>query len=329
MKVAVYHNNNDIRLEERPKPKINEGEILVKIMSSGICGTDVMEWYRAKKKPRVLGHEISGEIVEAGNKVNNFKVGDRVFVTHHVPCGNCKYCLEDNHTACETLHTGNFDPGGFSELVRVPKINVDNGTFLLPDNVSYEEGTFIEPLACVVRAHRVINLKKHHKVLVLGSGVSGLLNVMHANHIGAEVIATDIDDYKLKKAEELGADKVINAKLYFECKADKIIVCAGAMSAVKQAFDNIDRKGTILLFAIPQEDIKLPNLDIWRNEITITSSYGAAPKDLQESLELIKSKKINVNGLVTHRFSLKDIGKGFKLAAKPDNSLKVIIEPNK
>ena len=328
MKVAVYYNNNDVRLEERPKPKIGDGEILVKIMSSGICGTDVMEWYRAKKGPRVLGHEISGEIVEC-NKAKNFKVHDRVFVTHHVPCNNCKYCLEDNHTACETLHTGNFDPGGFSEYARVPKINADNGTFLLPDNVSYEEGTFIEPLACVVRAHRVIKLKKHHKVLVLGSGVSGLLNIMHAKHIGAEVTATDIDDYKLKKAEEFGADKVINAKSDFECKADRIIVCAGSISAVKQAFDNIDRKGTILLFAIPQEDIKLPNLDVWRNEITITSSYGAAPKDLMESLELIKNKNANVRDLVTHRFSLEDIGKGFKLAAKPDNSLKVIIEPNK
>ena len=328
MKVAVYYNNNDVKLEERPKPKINEGETLVKIMSSGICGTDVMEWYRAKKGPRVLGHEISGEIVECNN-VKNFKVHDRVFVTHHVPCNNCKYCSEGNHTACETLHTGNFDPGGFSEYARVPKINVDNGTFLLPDNVSYEEGTFIEPLACVVRAHRIINVKKSHKVLVLGSGVSGLLNIMHAKHIGAEVAATDIDGYKLKKAKEFGADKVIDANSDFECKADKVIVCAGAMSAVKHAFGNIDRKGTILLFAIPQESIQLPNLDIWRNEITITSSYGAAPKDLQVSLELIKNKKINVNGLITHRFSLKDIGKGFKLAAKPNNSLKVIIEPNK
>ena len=136
-------------------------------------------------------------------------------------------------------------------------------------------------------------------------------------------------DYKLKKAKEFGADKVINAKSDFEYKADKVIVCVGAGSAVKQAFDNIDRKGTILLFAIPQEDIKLPNLDIWRNEITITSSYGAAPKDLQETIELIKNKKINIKDLVTHRFSLEDIGKAFNLVAKLDNSLKVIIEPNK
>ena len=326
MKVAVYHNNNDIRLEERPTPQINDGEILVKIKASGICGTDVMEWYRTKKGPRVLGHEISGDIIESNN--DKFKILDRVFVTHHVPCNNCKYCLEDNHTACETLHTGNFDPGGFSELVRVPKINVNTGTILLPDTVSYEEGTFVEPLACVVRAHRVINTKKTHKVLVLGSGVSGLLNIMYAKHLGAEVAATDVDDYKLNKAKEFGADEVFNASSDLNYKADKIIVCAGVMPAIKQAFNNIDRAGTILLFAIPQENIQLPNLDIWRNEITITSSYGAAPKDLQESLDLIKNKKINVKDLVTHRFSLDKISEGFNLAAKPDNSLKIIIEPN-
>ncbi len=325
----MYYNNNDVRLEERPKPKINDDEILVKVIASGICGTDVMEWYRTKKGPRVLGHEISGQIVKVGNNVKNFKVNDRVFVSHHVPCNNCKYCLEDNHTACETLHKGNFDPGGFSEYVKVPKINVDSGTFLLPNNVSYEQATFIEPLACVVRAHRIINTKKIHKVLVLGSGVSGLLNIMYAKHIGAEVAATDIDEYKLKKAREFGADNVINANSSFNYKADKIIVCVGSMKAVKQAFNNVDRKGTILLFAIPQESIELPNLDIWRNEITITSSYGAAPKDLQESLELIKNKKINVKDLVTHKFGLDKIGEGFKLVASPKESLKVIIEPNK
>lgn len=328
MKVAIYHNNNDVRLEEIPKPKISDGEILVKVIASGICGTDVMEWYRTKKGPRVLGHEISGEVVEIGSNVTNFRVSDRVFVTHHVPCNNCKYCLEDNHTACEILHTGNFDPGGFSEYLRVPKINVDNGTFLLPENVSYDEGTFIEPLACVVRAHRVINTKKNHKVLVLGSGVSGLLNIMYTKHLGAEVIATDIDDYKLKKAKEFGADKAINANSDLDFKADKIIVCMGAMNAVKQAFKNIDRKGTILLFAIPQEDINLPNLDIWRNEITITSSYGAAPNDLKESLELIKDKKINVKDMITHKFPLEEIGKGFKTVTEAKETIKVIIEPN-
>ncbi|MFZ5800704.1 MAG: alcohol dehydrogenase catalytic domain-containing protein, partial [Candidatus Omnitrophota bacterium] len=146
MKVCVYYDNKDIRIEERPKPQIKAGEILVKIRASGICGTDVMEWYRIKKAPRVLGHEISGEIEES--KAEKFKVGQRVFVSHHVPCNKCKFCREGNHTACETLHKGNYDPGGFSEFIRVPKMNVESGTYVLPAGVSYAEGTMIEPLAC-------------------------------------------------------------------------------------------------------------------------------------------------------------------------------------
>jgi hypothetical protein len=187
-------------------------EILLKVKASGICGTDVMEWYRAKKAPRVLDHETTGDIVDIGEGVKKFNVGQRVFVTHHVPCYECKYCLEGNHTACEVLHKGNYDPGGFSEFIRVPKMNVEHGTFLLPENISYEEGTMIEPLACCVRGQKVINIKENHTVLILGSGVSGLSNIQLAKLRGARVVATDVDNYKLKKAEEFGADEVIDAK---------------------------------------------------------------------------------------------------------------------
>ncbi|MCK4883177.1 MAG: alcohol dehydrogenase catalytic domain-containing protein, partial [Candidatus Omnitrophica bacterium] len=147
MLVAKYYNNSDIRLAEMPVPTIGPGEVLVKVAASGICGTDVMEWYRVKKAPRILGHEIAGEIVEVADDVEKYKIGQRVFVSHHVPCNTCKFCLAGNHTVCETLHTTNFDPGGFCEYVRAPRINVDRGTFLLPDEVSYEEGAFVEPLA--------------------------------------------------------------------------------------------------------------------------------------------------------------------------------------
>jgi len=325
MKVAVYYNNKDVRIEERPKPEIKEGEILVKMIASGICGTDVMEWYRIKKAPRVLGHEISGEIVES--KSDKYKVGQRIFVSHHVPCNKCKYCLEGNHTACETLHKGNYDPGGFSEFIRVPKINVEYGTYLL-ENVSYEEATMVEPLACVVRGLRIINVKEGQTVLVLGSGVSGLLNIQLAKLKGANVIATDINEYRLKKAKEFGADRVINAKEDFNIKADLIIVCTGAYQAIEQAFRCIDKKGIVLFFAVPQKDIKIPNADFWRDELTITSSYGAAPEDLEEALELIKNKKINVSDMITHKLPLEDIQKGFDIVAKAKNSLKVIIKPN-
>ena len=323
MKVAVYYNNNDIRIEERPIPKISDGEILVKMKASGICGTDVMEWYRIKKAPRVLGHEIAGEIVESKSK--KYKPGQRVFVSHHVPCGKCKYCLEGNHTACETLHNGNYYPGGFSEFIRVPEINVDTGTYLLPKNVSYGEGAMIEPLACAVRGIRLINIKKEHSVLVLGSGVSGLLNTQLAKLAGAKVIATDINGYRLNKAKEFGADEVVNAKEDFDIKADKIIICTGAMQAVRQAFRCIDRKGTILFFAIPDKNIEIPTVDFWRNEITLTSSYGAAPLDLEESLELIKNKKIDVKGMITHKLPLEKIQEGFKIAAEAKESLKVVL----
>jgi len=324
MKVAVYYTNNDIRIEERPIPKISDGEILVKMKASGICGTDAMGWYRIKKAPRVLGHEIAGEIVESKSK--KYTVGQRVFVSHHVPCNNCKYCLEDNHTACETLHTGNYDPGGFSEFIKIPKINVDNGTYLLPENISYEEGAMIEPLACGVRALRLIDIKKRHTVLILGSGVSGLMNIKLAKLISAKVIATDIDDYRLNKAKEFGADEVIDvSKEKVNVKAERIIVCTGAYQAVKQAFECIDRKGIILFFAVPEKNIEVPNVDLWRNELTITSSYGAASVNLKESLDLIKNKKVNVKDMITHKLPLEKIQEGFKLVTDAKESLKVVL----
>ncbi|MGZ4161168.1 MAG: alcohol dehydrogenase catalytic domain-containing protein [Neobacillus sp.] len=326
MKTAVYYNNNDIRIEERPKPEIKKGEILVKVKASGICGTDLMEWYRIKKAPRVLGHEMTGEIV--GSKSDKFKVGQRVFVSHHVPCNECKYCLSGNHTACETLHKGNYDPGGFSEFVRVPEINVNSGTYLLPANISYEEGTMIEPLACVVRAQRIIDVRAGQTVLVMGSGISGLLNIAMAKLKNARVIATDINDYRLRKAGEFGADEVFNASEELDLKADRIIMCTGAMPAFEAAFRYIDKKGVIMLFAIPNKNLSIPVEDFWRNELGIVSSYGAAPVDLEEALALIKDKKINVRDMITDRVRLEDIQKGFKIAGEARESLKVIVVPD-
>ena len=325
MKTAVYYNNNDIRIEDRPKPQIKDGEILVKVKASGICGTDLMEWYRIKKAPRVLGHEMAGEIV--GSRSDKFKIGQRVFVSHHVPCNECKYCLSGNHTACETLHKGNYDPGGFSEFVRVPEINVEQGTYVLPETVSYEEGTMIEPLACVVRAQRIIDIREGQTVLVMGSGVSGLLNIQLAKLKKATVIATDINEYRLNRAKEFGADEVYNANEKLDIKADRIIMCTGAMSAFEAAFKYIDRKGIIMLFAIPNKNISIPVEDFWRNELSVVSSYGAAPVDLEEALLLIKDGKINVKDMITDRIGLEDIQKGFKIAGEARDSLKVVVVP--
>ena len=326
MKVAVYHNNNDIRIEERAKPEIGDGEILVKVRASGICGTDVMEWYRVRKAPRILGHEITGDIVES--RSDKYTTGQRVFVSHHVPCFNCKYCYEGNHTACETLHKGNYDPGGFSEYIRIPEINVKYGTYVLPDNVSYEEGTVIEPLACAVRAQRITGIKENQTVLIRGAGFSGLLNILMAKLKKAKVIAIDIDAYRMNKAREFGADEVLDANDILKVNADRIIMCTGAMQAFEQAFRSIDRKGIILFFSIPEKDVPIPVVDFWRNEISVVSTYGAGPDDLKESLELIKNGKINVKDLITHKLKLEDTQQGFKLAEKGGETLKVIINPN-
>lgn len=341
MHVAMYYNNSDVRLEEMPKPKIKAGEVLVKVLASGICGSDVMEWYRVKKAPLVLGHEITGEIVEVGKGVTPYKKGDRVFVSHHVPCNTCHYCLTDHHTACETLHTTNYYPGGFSEYIRVPALNVDRGVFVLPDNVSFGQGVFIEPLACVVRGQRVVALKQGQSVLIIGSGISGLLHLLLARASKAgRIVTTDINKSRLDTAKEFGADAVIEAskdipasfrKMNDNRLADLVIVCTGALSAFTQALESVDKGGTILFFAPTDPGITLPVPvnTFWRNEIKLMTSYGGGPYDIKAALELISNGRVPVDKMITHRLSLKEAGKGFRLASSAKDCLKVIIEPQK
>lgn len=339
MRVGVYYRNRDVRVEEMPVPRLAPGELLVKVVASGICGSDVMEWYRLKKAPRVLGHEITGDIVALGEGVTQYRIGQRVFVSHHVPCNTCRYCLAGNHTVCETLHTTNFDPGGFAEYLRVPKLNVDRGVMALPDEVSYDEGTFIEPLACVVRGQRVARLVPGQTVLVLGSGIAGLLNIALAKALGAgRIIATDVNEYRLGAARRFGAEVVIHAQDDVPPKvraandgrpADLVIVCAGAYSAFIQGLQSVDRAGTVLFFAPtePGVDLPVPVNDFWRNGVTLVPTYGAAPYDLAVSLELIRAKRLPLGEMITHRLPFAEIAQGFRLVAEAKESIKVIVYP--
>lgn len=341
MRVAMYYNNRDIRIEDIPVPKIGDGELLVKVIASGICGSDVMEWYRVKKAPLILGHEITGEIVEVGKDVRDYKKGDRVFVSHHVPCNTCHYCLNGHHTACETLHKTNYEPGGFSEYIRVPRINVERGVYILPDEITYEVGTLIEPLACVVRGQRLARLKPGQSVLILGSGISGLLHIKLARILGAGwIIAADINDYRLKVAVDYGADAVINArdnlrerllKLNENRPADLVIVCAGVLSACNDAIRCVDSGGTVLFFAVPEPEVMVPvpMNDLWRNEITLMTSYGASPLDIETAIKLIQSRRIVLDEMITHKLPLNKTGAGFQLVSEAKESVKVIIEPHK
>ncbi len=340
MRVAMYYNNKNIVEEEIPKPDIADGEILVKVMASGICGSDVMEWYRIKKAPLVLGHEIAGTVEDAV-QAEGIKKGDRVVATHHVPCGKCRYCKKGRETVCDTLRTTKFFPGGFSEYVRVPKINVETGTLKLPENVSFEEGTFVEPLGCAVRGQRLAEIREDLSVLVLGSGISGLLHIQLAKAREAKkVFATDVNEFRIRAAKNFGADRVWNAdedvkgELLKENEnrlADLVIVSTGAMPAIDQAFDLVERGGNILLFAPPGPgaEVKLPVNDFWFKCATLTTSYAAVKEDLEEALRLIAEKKVNVKDMITHRLPLKDTGEGFKLVEEAEESIKVIIEPQK
>jgi len=338
----MYYANSDVRLEEMPEPKAGAGEVVVRVMASGVCGSDVLEWYRAGKTPLVLGHEIAGEIVEAGEGVSRYRVGQRISASHHVPCYTCRYCLAGHHSVCDTLRQTHFHPGGFAEYLVLPAINVDRGVYPLPDEVSFEEGTFVEPLACAYRGQRIAGTALGSSVLVLGSGISGLLHISLARALGAAlVVSTDIHPWRVDAARRFGADAALAAQADVPAEfkringgrgADIVILTTGAPRAIGQAFDSVDRGGTVLFFAAAPQDaqVSLPvNQLFWRNEITLTSSYAANYAEHAAALDLIRTGRVRVKDLITHRLPLARAQEGFMLVARAAESIKVIIEPQK
>ncbi len=338
----MYYSNDDVRIEKMPVPKVGPGQVLVKVVASGICGSDVMEWYRKKRAPLVLGHEIAGEVVEVGEGVKTCKVGDRISASHHVPCNICHYCTTGHKTVCDTLRSTNFEPGGFAEHLLMPALNVDRGIYPLPDEVSYEEGTFTEPLACVLRGQRMAWLKPGQSVLVVGSGISGILQIAAARAQGAgRIVATDVSEYRLEAAKKFGADEAIHSKdftpellkeLNGGLLADQVFLCTGADAGIDQGLRSVERGGTVLFFAAARENSGIAlsiNEIFWRREITLTSSYAGNRADHLQALALIRAGQIPVKDMITHRLPLDRIGEGFRLTAKADKSIKVVIEPNK
>ena len=340
MIVAKWYSNRDLRLEEAPIPQIGPGELLVRVEASGICGSDVMEWYRIDRAPLVLGHEVGGVITEVGAGVKAYKAGDRVTAAHHVPCNTCHYCLSGNHTVCETLRKTNFDPCGFAEFFRMPAINVDRGLFRLPNKMSFDQSTFVEPLACILRGQRRANMQPGKSVLVIGSGIAGLLHIRLARAMGASlIVSSDISPYRLEAAANSGVNLALASSENIPERllqanegrlADLVIVCTGATSAVQQALQSVERGGTILFFAPTGPDVKIPfsiNDTFWRNDVTLTTSYAASPSDYQTALDLIQSGTVPVDTLITHRLPMAEIGAGFELVASAQSSIKVIIQP--
>ncbi|MDH3975258.1 MAG: alcohol dehydrogenase catalytic domain-containing protein [Deltaproteobacteria bacterium] len=338
MKTGMYYSNSDVRIEEIPLPQVGDGDVLVKVRASGICGSDLMEWYRIKRAPLVLGHEVTGDIVRIGKDVKNCKPGDRVFAIHHVPCDECPECLKDHHTACEVLQkVNNFNPGGFSEYLLVSGRSVQTGLMVLPEEMSYEEGTFIEPLGTILRGQRMAGTLPGDTVVIVGSGLSGLLHIKAAKAMGAgNIIAVDIEENRLAAARNFGADHTVNAKADVKQfvkdnnggrLADRVIICAGALDAAIQALGLIGKGGTLLFFAVPKpgEEISIDFNPFWRDDISIKTSYGSSPFDHTQAMEFIRNGSIIVSDMVSHRFPLDEIQDAFNMAADGKECLKVII----
>jgi len=338
MKVGKYYNNRDVRVENMSVPKTGDKDLLIKVRACAICGTDIMEWYRIKKAPMVQGHELTGDIVEIGKEVEGYNIGDRVFATHHVPCDECYDCKRGNGTLCEEFQkTNNFDPGGFSEYARVTGRSVQTGILKLPDNVTYEQGTFVEPLGSVVEG---VTFQKGDTLLILGSGIAGLLNMKFARVSGAgKIIATDLSDSRLEAARRFGADYTINAKDFgpeFVRQvnngrlADVVIISAASRGATEQALQSFDKGGRVIHFATPREGEKTERDDYanWRTGLVETRTYGATPQSCREALELIRTGTVRVEDMITHRLGLDQIGEAFRVASSGEG-LKVIIEPNR
>jgi L-iditol 2-dehydrogenase len=347
MRAAVYRGPSNISLETVPIPEISDREILLRVHTCGVCGTDLKKIeHGLVPPPRIFGHEIAGTVVETGSKVTRFKIGDRVTTHHHIPCRKCFYCEKKLFSQCEfyrrTGTTAGFEPagGGFAEYVRVMDWIVEEGTVLIPDNVSFEEASFLEPLNTCIKALETAALEAGEVVVVYGQGPVGLLMMQAAGCAGARVIGLDFLQSRLDVSRELGAFAALNPEKedilaavgkHTEGRgADLAIVAAASPRAIEDAQRIVRRGGRVLLFAqtVPGEMVPVDASSICVEEKKLIGSYSASIELQEEAARLIFSRKINVARLISHRFALELLPEGLHLASHPaEHSLKVVIQP--
>lgn len=338
MKIAKLYSLNDIRIEDVPVPEIGAKDALIKTKACGICSGDVMPWYIEKKAPLVPGHEPSGEVVEVGRDVASFKPGDRVFVHHHAPCFTCRYCKRGDYVQCGTWRNTRIIPGGISEYILIPEVNLENDTLSLSDNLSYEDGTLIEPVACVVKALKRASIKQGDTVLIIGLGVMGQINVLLAGKYGAgKIIGADMVPFRLQKAKEFGAYEVIDVSKHYLIDAlkditdgemaDIVIVGPNSVDTMKQGISAVSSGGRVLFFtpAKPGEQLTIDPNDLYFRDINIITSYSCGPADTADALDIIEQGTIRAELLVTHRFPVEKTAEAFRLTADARDSLKSII----
>jgi L-iditol 2-dehydrogenase len=340
MKVARLYSFDDIRVEDMPVPECGPGEAVVKVRASGICSGDAMPWYIERKAPLVLGHEPAGEIVEVGEGVEKFRPGDRVFVHHHAPCMECAFCRRGDFVQCATWRSSTIDPGGIAEYLRVPAVNLQRDTLLLPDEVSFEDATLVEPLACVVKSLRRSGMQPGDTVFVIGLGVMGMMHLMLAREFGAgRVIGADMVPYRLEAAYRLGADETIDVSDGSSLSgrlndmtggrgAEIVIVGPNSAAAMSEGIRCAAPGGTVVFFtpALPDEMLRIDPNYIYFNDISLVTSYSCGPDDTRAALEYIRKGVVTSDSLVTHRYGIEDIGEAYGKVVEARDSLKVIVE---
>jgi L-iditol 2-dehydrogenase len=338
MKAAVYYSQKDIRIEDTPIPSISEDEALVEMKACGVCGSDLMDWYLESRAPLVLGHEPAGTIAKKGSKVKGFNVDDRVFVHHHVACLKCHYCLHGDYTLCKQFHETNIMPGGFAEYFKVPAPNLRLDTLKIPDNLSLEEATLIEPVGCCLRAIKKCNMKAGDSVAVIGAGTTGLIHTALSKVYGAEkTIVSDLFDFRLNASKRFGADVLVNPEKNDLVKVveaetdgrgvDVAVVTAPSVEAYRTGIKICRRGGKLCVFAptAPGRYLQLSPKELFFTEIQLIPSYSTSHLETREALELIASGRLDAKSLITHRFKLAETAEAFKTALESKESLKVIV----
>ncbi len=340
MKVAVYFDNHNVQIEERPIPEPAAGDILVRTKACGVCVADTMEWYLLPRAPLTLGHEPTGIVAQVGAGVTAFKEGDRVAVHHHVPCLVCEHCRRGNYTMCATFRKTHIRPGGFSEYFIASPLHVERDTLLLPETVSFDAGTLVEPLACIIHGIKKARIQPGDSVALIGTGVMGLMFIQALQFWGVrKLVVYEVLDWRKQKARVFGAPTVLTPladaadesrrlrEILGSDGADKVIVAAKDLRALELSVHLANKGGTVLFFATPHPDefVKLYPSYIFFNEITVTSTYSADHLDTRMALELLSNGTVTGESLITHRFPIERLSDAICQTVSRQASLKSVI----
>ena len=348
MLAAVYRGVNDVRLESVPVPKIGPGEILVRVHTCGVCGTDLKKIATGSHSvPRIFGHETSGEVAAVGEGVTKFRPGDPVVVFHHIPCRQCYYCRHKTFAQCLTYKkvgcTAGFEPsgGGFAEYVRVMDWIVERGTVRIPDGVSFEQACFVEPVNTCIKGIEALRLEPGETVLTIGQGPIGIILSVLARRAGATVITSDLYPERLKISESLGFEWNINASHQDVVRtvreqtegrgADAVILAVGSNALIRPAMDATRPGGRVLLFAQTQHgEVVIDPAAVCVDEKSLVGSYSASVDLQEESVHFVMNREMDLEQLISHKFPLQEAAQALELAAHPQpSSMKVVIQPGR